>query len=68
VEKQLAVVTEVLLDDEKGSPSSRASTETPPPPYDVVAPRATLREQVLNFQCILLNTFSTVTIVFMNKT
>jgi hypothetical protein len=54
------------FDEEKAFP--RSSTDTPPPPYEnVVAPSTLLRERIVNLQCILLNTGSTVAIVFMNK-
>ena len=56
---------DVLMDPEKVLSLARSSTDVLPQQSDV--PRSMLRDQFVDFQCILLNTFSTVAIVFMNK-
>lgn len=69
-----AVVAPIAPTDvEKAAPAtSRASSETPPPPYEdaMRSPggQRRVREQLVNAQIVLVNTVCTVAIVFMNKT
>ena len=60
----------INVDQEKALPrSSRTSTDALRPPRDngMIA-TTSFRERFINFQCVLLNTFSTIAIVFVNKT
>ena len=58
------------VDEEKALPrSSRKSIDALRPPCaDVTIAITSFRERFVNLQCVLLNTFSTVAIVFVNKT